>query len=446
MTHRAVHEWGRVKVGDGGFSRAQANTLISAARAHNLGGEEGSKILSDHYGHLRAKQCVGVLAAGECSLEILPKVDPDAAPPEAATVRAQLVRMLDAALDFGLSDGEAAALARQDTTLLDILIRIFADRLLDQVRQGLPRAYQERAEDLGALRGRLDVHRQFTVNAVRPDRLACRFDELSVDTPLLQVMRACVIFLSRRARAFETQRRLSELRLLLQDVRDVAPASLPWGLVRIDRSNRKWRTLFELAQLFLRREWQASHHDARQDSNAISLMFAMNDLFEATVAAALRRSLSPLGLEVVSQGGLRACLGSWTADQPCVGTTFRTKPDILIRRSGRILAIIDTKWKCLRPKAEEGKQGVSQSDVYQMMAYSQLYECDRMLLLYPHHAGLAQDRLQSSFGIAVPGRVPAPRLQIATVDVAKDLPAMAASLQDIALGTAGLRIRSAVAA
>lgn len=69
-----------------------------------------------------------------------------------------------------------------------------------------------------------------------------------------------------------------------------------------------------------------------------------------------------------------------------------------------------------------------------------------MLLLYPHHAGLAHDRLQSSFGIAVPGRVPAPRLQIATVDVAKDLPAMAASLQDIALGTAGLRIRSAVAA
>ena len=446
MTHLAVHEWGRVKIGDGGFTRAQANILISAARSHNLGGEEGSNILSDHYGHLRAKQCVGVLAAGDCSLEILPKVDPDAAPPEAATVRAQLVRMLDAALDFGLSAGEATALARQDTTLLDILIRIFADRLLDQVRQGLPRSYQERAEDLGALRGRLDVHRQFTVNAVRPDRLACRFDELSVDTPLLQVMRACVIFLSRRARAFETQRRLAELRFMLQDVRDVSPSRLAWGSIRIDRSNRKWRTLFELAQLFLRREWQASHHDARQQANAVSLMFAMNDLFEATVTAALRRSLSPLGLEVVSQGGLRACLGQWVADQPCIGTSFRTKPDILIRRAGRVVAIIDAKWKCLKPKAEEGKQGISQSDVYQMMAYSQLYECDRMLLLYPHHAGLVRDGLQSSFGIAVPGRVPASRLQIATVDIAKDLTAMAVALQELALGSAGLRVRNVVAA
>ena len=34
MTHRTVHEWGRVAVGDVGFTRGQADALLAAARAH----------------------------------------------------------------------------------------------------------------------------------------------------------------------------------------------------------------------------------------------------------------------------------------------------------------------------------------------------------------------------------------------------------------------------
>lgn len=47
----------------------------------------------------------------------------------------------------------------------------------------------------------------------------------------------------------------------------------------------------------------------------------MNDLFEAYVAALLRKSLAPEGYEVVSQGGLRYCLNEIAPDgtlgRPC---------------------------------------------------------------------------------------------------------------------------------
>ena len=84
-------------------------------------------------------------------------------------------------------------MARQDETLLDILIRAFADQLTNEVRRGLPRQYLRCEEDLPTLRGRLDVTRQFTTLAVRPDRLACQFDILSPNTALLQLMKACVV-------------------------------------------------------------------------------------------------------------------------------------------------------------------------------------------------------------------------------------------------------------
>ena len=56
------------------------------------------------------------------------------------------------------------------------------------------------------LRGRLDVVRQFSTLAASPDRLACRFDELSSDIPLNQIMKAAVAKLLRLSRAPQNQR------------------------------------------------------------------------------------------------------------------------------------------------------------------------------------------------------------------------------------------------
>ena len=387
MTHLCVREWGRIAVGsDGGFTRTQANGLLAAARAHPRGGDEGTAILTDHHGFLKARQVVGVIAASGCSLEILPKVDPDHPDEDRPTVRGRLVQMLDVALGLDLDHGSEATMARQSDSLLDILIRVFADRLLAEARRGLPRAYLAMEEDLPTLRGRLNVQAQFTRNAVRPDRLACRYDVLSSDIPLMQVMKAAVVFLTHHARAPETRRRLDELRFVMADIRDVPLSTLPWNSIHIDRTNRSWAALLKLARLFLRREWQATHYDTRHDGG-ITLLFAMNDLFEAYVAALLRRAMTEPGVEVVAQGGLRYCLGEWSPDGDCRGTTFQTRPDILIRNAGKVLAIIDTKWKALTDDPLDRKKGIAQSDVYQMMAYARLYDCNRLMLLYPAASG-----------------------------------------------------------
>lgn len=431
MTHRSVSEWGKVSVaaeGDG-FTRNEANALVAAARSHSLGGQEGAGILSDHYRYLRAKQMVGVIAAPGCSLEILPKVDSGEAEPDAVerpTVRRRLMHMLDFALGLDVGEGALTTMARQDDSLLDMLIRLFADRLLAETRRGLPRAYHAREDDLPALRGRLDVARQFSVHAVRPDRLACRYDTLSADTALMQVMKACVVSLRKHARAAETQRRLDELRFILSDIADVPRALLRWDRIHLDRTNRRWNTLLTLARLFLRREWQATHHDQRQDSG-VSLLFPMNDLFEAFVAALLRRALSGSGIEVVAQGGLRHCLGEWRDEEECRGHLFQTKPDIILRQNGRVLAVIDTKWKSLAANPLDRKNGVAQADIYQMMAYARLYRCDRLMLLYPAAPGQA-DGIVRQFGIDGGNEL----LALAKLDVSRNSPSLVTKLAQLA--------------
>lgn len=426
MTHLTVHEWGRVPVGEGGFRRSEADTLLAAARHHPVGGDEGTGILCDHHRHLTARQAVGVLAGEGCSLEILPKVDPTRADEEAPTVRRRLVHMLDVALGLDISAGEAASMDRHAESLLEIFIALFADRLLAEVRRGLPRQYQERENDLAALRGRLRTVHQFTVHAVRPDRLACRFDELSGDTALLRIMKACVLLLSRHAKRAETQRKLSELRFLLSAVADVRRAMLPWRDVRIDRTSRRWTALLELADLLLGARWQETHVAAAQ-LHGISLLFPMNDLFERYIAVQLRRAVTASGIEVVAQGGLACCLGEWRKDQPCFGNVFRTRPDIILRGGGRNLAVIDTKWKRFGPHSLNAKDGVSQADVYQLMAYARLYQCSRLMLLYPAAPGEAST-VRRSLGIAL-GRE---RLDLATINISVDARSISTELASLA--------------
>lgn len=426
MTHLTVHEWGRIGVHNAtgqspekSFTRSQANALLRAARSHPLANRSGTNILADRYSEILAQQVVGVIAAPGCSLEILPKIDAVGDEGD-ETIRTRLISMLDVALGLKLGDGQALAMARQKETLLDILIRLFADRLLAEARRGLPRAYMEQEEDLAALRGRLDVIRQFTRHAVRPDRLACRFDSLMPDTPLLRIMKACVLMLRRHARALETQRRLDELRFLLAEVSDVPVNALPWTQVSIDRTNRRWEALYGLAKLFLKREWQRTNHDAMA-SQGITLLFAMNNLFEAYIAALARRALQGSDFTVHSQGGLRYCLmeeGEGGRER------FQTTPDILIKRGGNVVTVIDTKWKLIGRNPEDKKRGVSQSDVYQMMAYARLYRCRDVMLLYPHHAGLGVEALEAGYGMMEGDE----RLRIASVDLLPGKEAVVKSL------------------
>lgn len=110
----------------------------------------------------------------------------------------------------------------------------------------------------------------------------------------------------------------------------------------------------------------------------------MNALFEEYIGRLISQCLAGTDLTVSLQGGRLFCLTAETTER----RLFQTKPDILIRRAGIVTHVIDTKWKRISSRIDDPKQGVSQGDVYQMMAYAQLYRAPRLTLLYPHHPAL----------------------------------------------------------
>lgn len=412
MPAYTVREWEKLAYGEaeGQIAVYHADRLAGLAARSAFAGRGGSGVLEHGRNALRARGVVGILAAGDASLEILPKIDvaPGETPDhENAAIRKRLVHMLAVALDLKIDLGVITDLAWQRETLLEILIRIFCDKLTETLRKGMPRRYVGREEDLPTLRGQLDVNRQFTVHAVNPSRLACRFDLLSEDTPLNRIMKAAVVHLFRLSRRSANQRRLRELAFVYADIADIPVPALRWDDVVIDRTNRSWRELFAMARLFLQDRYQTTTGGAGEGT---AMLFEMNALFEEYVGRLIVRALAGTGVVVSLQGGRLFCLSAQGSERGL----FQTRPDILIRRGGTVTHVIDTKWKRISSRIDDPKQGVSQADVYQMMAYAQLYHAPRLTLLYPHHPGLgAEDAVHARHRITGHATI----LETASIDV-----------------------------
>ncbi len=409
MIRRTIREWEHIRHGPGEdeIPEKQAERLAAVARASAFSGRGGEGVLEHRRKGLRARGVVGVIATPDCQLEILPKIEGQGESNVSdATLRTRLIHMLAVTYNLRIDAGSMTRLGWQRETVLELLIRLFCEKLADAVRQGMPRHYLEHEDDLPALRGRLDVTRQFSTLAVSPQKLACRFDALSPDIALNQVMRAALGKLSRLAAAPDNLRALRELRSFYANVTEIPPDALRWDRIVLDRTNRRWRDLLSFARLFLLDRHQQTSGGS---INGHALLFEMNVLFEKYVERILSRALAGTRLRVSSQRGHRDCLYEGGIGR------FRTRPDLIIRRGGEIALIIDTKWKRMTPRIDDPKQGVSQADVYQMMAYGRLYDCPKVMLLYPHHAGLPAAPICKLYSISTIGA--GEKLIVATLDL-----------------------------
>ena len=389
-----------------------ADRLAAVAKVSTFAGRGEGGVLENRRHDLRARGVVGVIAAEDCSLEILPKIDvaaPDGSDEERREIRKRLVHMLAVALDIRIETGRLSDLDWQHETLLEILIRIFCDKLADAIRRGMPRRYVGHEDDLTALRGTLDVSRQFTRHAVTPSRLACRFDDLSTDIALNRIMKAALAHLARLSRSVFNIQRLRELAFVYADIAHVPVQALRWDEVVMDRTNRGWQDLVAMARMFLRNQFQTTSAGA---SLGTALLFEMNTLFEEYVGRLIARGVTGDAYQVSLQGGRHYCLTAHDSGRQ----VFQTRPDILIRSGGQVIQVIDTKWKRISSRIDDPKQGVSQADVYQMMAYARLYKAPRVMLLYPHHDDLrGGDGIQGRYCIT--GQTTA--LETASIDLAR---------------------------
>lgn len=408
----SLREYGKLHVGELEPSRRSVTPEQAAllTKLKPLYGFDIFKWTNQHT--LAAQQYVGTVQVGGLTIEILPKIEGVTGTPSDSTIRRNLIAMLMVALDMEIGEGEIAHIAVQRHGILEILIRLFCDKIFAQVRRGLVRRYERNEENLSVLRGRLALGKQLRLNAANPERLYCCFDEFHEDNPLNQILKAAISVLFKASKDLTNQRQLAELLLVFDGVSAIPVCSLPWHRVNFDRLNDRFRPSFRLAELFLR---FTPPDVSSGEAVGFSLFFDMNSLFEEYIGRVARRTFSYQGIRVRLQSPQR-----FLAWEKLGGShAFAMKPDVVGIKDDQAVWIIDTKWKQL--SLQEAREGAAQSDLYQMYAYANNYECTNVVLLYPHHSALGDNvGLRASYKLnkwigARDGS--SGQIQIATVDL-----------------------------
>ena len=354
---------------------------VEAHRAFlaRIPGIPGGALTPTHDG-LRTGAFCGLLQAGDWGIEILPKIYGDERGPN----RGLLIRMLGACFDVPVwQDGLAAADVAED--LLTIVIRAFLDEAQRQLRRGWIKTYVHLEERLTRLRGRLCVTEQMRRGRAQAHQLHCEFDELSVDNCYNQgVLVALMIARTRLAVGSRLAAHADQLRLALDDVDRVPVTVEEIEALPHNRLTQRYDRLLMFSAWLIQLSGPDVH---RGEARGLSLLFDMNRLFQdflsSSLQAAIRRHPLRDHLQLTQERPIQCLVRDVNSKD-----RFMMRPDLCLMLDGRLIAILDAKWKRLEPANDEQKAGILQADLYQLLAYGHTYECNALTLVYPYHAGL----------------------------------------------------------
>ena len=327
-------------------------------------------------GRAKTMQWVGVIQVSGLQIEILPKVDESAGNDDENQVRSNLLYILAIAGRIPVRERDVARLTSRKASLSETLAAIFADRLRSELLIGPERSYLRREENLRRFKGKLLLAKQIRHNAAHRERFFCRFDEFSENTVMNRIFRtACQILLS-STHTPSTQEMLRHCLLLLDGVEDVFVYDKLFEKVSITRQNERFAAVFHFCKLILRGR---SPTVRAGDKHSFSLLFDMNRVFEEFVAAFIQKrvmsSFPGQRLFPQARGERRPLMIRDDGDE-----VLRLRPDLLIKGpdNDKSRLVLDTKWKRI-----SGDLTPTDSDLYQLYAYTRRYGCYCSALLYP---------------------------------------------------------------
>jgi 5-methylcytosine-specific restriction enzyme subunit McrC len=293
--------------------------------------------------------------------------------------------MLSYTRNISFEARDLAALEVKRLPLMELLIKAFAEKLLSELRRGLDHAYIPQEENLPRIKGKLQMTRHLAVNAAHRERFYVGYDDFVSDTLLKATSRR----LASMTVVAVTQKLLLEAVAVCDEADDIIPQEHHFSSVHLHRNNERFMPLLD----FCRIVWLGqSPAPSAGKHETFSLLFNMYELFEEFIAQFLLRNAVYFGLprrDIRIQSGARHLCWVRQGDDTRVGK-FRMMPDILIGPRQAPSLIIDTKWKRLKSSDEDDKNGVSQSDMYQMFAYAHRYDCNDVVLLYPKVTGVEE--------------------------------------------------------
>ncbi len=321
--------------------------------------------------YIRPRGFVGVIKVNDLLIEILPKflkyhIDKKSID----IVRRNILFMLDYVFpNLNVASNIAELKKTEDLDILELFIYIFSKNLLNLLKIRLYRDYVRRQENTKFIRGRLLFNKY---NLATPHIIPCEYFEYSLDNIINRILKYTCYVLLKLTKTPQNYWLLKQILSILSDVQLVTIRQKDFDNIEFNRLNIDFKMYIDFCKLLLSNV--STTLEPSSDVKFFSFLIPMHELFEKFIAEVIKRYKEELigrDAKIYAQKYIGHIVIEKGKEK------FRLKPDIIIKKNGRVY-IIDTKYKLI-------KTDVSREDIYQMYIYGYRANSHKIILLYPEH-------------------------------------------------------------
>lgn len=361
--HICVFEHERLKVNT--KEKFSVSHLLALQKYH---GDKGTPFYSLIHNGVKFNSHVGVIKVGELSIEVLPKADKNSTSKD--TWRNLLIDMMRAVGLFNIHAPTTSALSIKTNFILDLYFDLFLREVEYLFHKGLIKKYRKTEGNKFALKGNLLFSKHIQQNLVHQERFYVRHSTYDQEHLLHQLLYKTLLLLKRTNTNTALKSRIGALLLHFPEMKDLTVTEATFNKIVYNRKTENYQEVMKIVRLLLLNyhpDLSLGHNDV------LALMFDMNTLWERFVFVSLRKNFDE-SIKVKAQNTEHF----W---RPTGGRSCKMKPDILITNGGTHI-VLDTKWKNI------GKGRPSIEDLRQMYVYADLFEAQKVALVYPGEGAL----------------------------------------------------------
>jgi len=264
-----------------------------------------------------------------------------------------------------------ASLGSAKSDFFEVLIYLFSKYTRELLNSSIYQQYEEVNRELSFIKGRLNTNEYINENLSKGKwhKLNCTYDAFVFDNEFNRIIKYVTTLLFNVTSSQDNKKNLREILFILDEVSDERATAEQCSRISFNPMFGEFETVRDYCQLFLT---NCISFNYKNELKLFAFLLPMEYVFEDFIFGFIDKEL-----EKVTAKAQRS---DTYLDE---GKAFNLKPDLWLKTEHKSL-IADTKYKIVYSDEKDPKKGISQNDLYQMLAYAVRFEVDEIILFYPN--------------------------------------------------------------
>ena len=263
-----------------------------------------------------------------------------------------------------------ASLGSVKSDFFEVLIYLFSKYTRALLSSSIYQQYEEIDKELSFMKGRLNINEYINENLSKGKwhQLNCTYDAFVFDNEFNRIIKYVATLLFNVTSSQDSKKNLREILFILDEVSEQKATAQQCDRITFNPLFGEFVTVRDYCKLFLE---NCVSFDHKNDLKLFAFLLPMEYLFEDFIFGFIEKE--------IPSAQAKSQRSDTFLDE---SKAFNLKPDLFLKTEFKSL-IADTKYKIVYSDEADPKKGISQNDLYQMLAYAVRFKVNEIILFYP---------------------------------------------------------------